>query len=51
MGQLFPLYYLPEPTTKVLVCPAPKKGQKMSLNEFLGDTSQQTQILLSTWDF
>jgi hypothetical protein len=23
----------------------------MSLNEFLGDSSQQTQILLSTWNF
>ena len=51
MGQLFPLYYLPVSTTKIFVCLAPKKAQKMSLNEFLGDSSQQTQILLSTWNF
>jgi hypothetical protein len=47
MGQFSPLVVSP----KLNVCPAPKKGQKMSLNEFLVDNGQQTEALLSAYNF
>lgn len=51
MGLSFRPYYPPEPTTNILVLSAPKKGQKMSLNEFLGDSSQHLQNVLSICKF
>ena len=47
MGQFSSLVVSP----KLNVCSAPKKGQKMSLNEFLGDNSQLTEDLLSAYNF
>jgi hypothetical protein len=47
MGQSSRTYHI----SPLIVCSAPKKGQKMSLNEFLGDDSQQTEALLSACNF
>ena len=46
-----PLVHIIRHSSQLIVSSAPKKGQKMSLNEFLGDDSQQTEALLSACDF
>jgi hypothetical protein len=51
MGQFSPLLHIVCRIPQAKCYSAPKKGQKMSLNEFLGDNSEQTDALLSAYNF